>query len=566
MIPADRRRLQVRCGFASECGQRPDNQDFGAWRDDARGLIAAVADGVGGREGGRVAAETAVRGFLDACGGAPETLGLRQAGSRALEALNGWIHAQGRVDVRLAGMACTFTALMLRGRVGHVLHVGDSRIYRLDAAGCERLTQDHVYGRGEMAHGLLRAVGFEPSIKLDHLALGLKQHDRFLICTDGVHGFLSEAALARRLGERLAPDETARALVRAALDAGGTDNATALVIDVVDLPAADADELAGLAAALPIGPLPKAGDVLDGFRLEAALSDGRYSRVFRAAPEAGGAPVALKIPHPRIASDAASRLAFVREAWVAARTRSPFVGEVVELPPGRQTRLYTVMPFYEGETLERRLTRERIGLREGVAIAGRIARALDALHRAGVIHRDVKPENVILLADGGLKLIDLGVADAQGFPEFPESEAPGTPSYKAPELFAGARGDAASDLFALGVTVYRLFARGYPYGEAEAFAKPRFDAYRPLSRLRPDLPVWLDAVIARAVALKPAQRFGDVLEFAHELEAGLRLASPFPREKPPLIERDPVAFWKGTTWLLLAALALLLARWGLRGP
>lgn len=554
------------CGFASERGGRPDNQDFGGWREEGGRLVAAVADGVGGREGGRVAAETTVRGFLDAWGGLPATLGMQRAGSRALEALNDWVHAQGRVDPKLAGMACAFSALALRGRVGHVLHVGDTRVYRLDGRGCEQLTQDHVYGRGEMAHALLRAVGFEPSIKIEHLALGLKQHDRFLICSDGVHGELSVAALTRRMAERLAPRETAEALVRDALAAGGADNATALVIDIVDLPAVDADELSELAAALPILPLPKAGDVVDGFRLEGAISQGRYSLLFRAVPEAGGPAVALKFPHPRVASEAGSQLAFVREAWVAARTRSPFVGEVIELPPERRSRLYTVMPFYAGETLEQKLTRENIRLREGVAIAGRMARALDALHRVGVTHRDVKPENVILTEDGGLRLIDLGVAHAEGFADFSESEAPGTPSYKAPELFAGGRGDGLSDLFALGVTVYRMFGRDYPYGEAEAFARPRFEAYRSLSRLRPDLPGWLDAVIAKAVAVKPGQRYGDVLEFAQELEAGLRLAAPGVKQKPPLIERNPEAFWKGMAAVLAAALALLLARWGWRGP
>ena len=564
MSLADRRSLQVRCGFASQTGRRPDNQDFGAWLELSRHCVAAVADGVGGHKGGRVAAETAVRGFLDAYPALPETLGVRRAASRALEPLNGWIHAQGRTDSMLANMACTFSALVLTHRNAHVLHVGDSRVYRLDAGGLERLTEDHTAGRGDLSHILQRAIGFEPSLKLDHVALGLKQHDRFLLCTDGVHGALSDAALARRLGQRLPPPEAARDIVEAALAAGASDNATALVIDVVDLPAADAADLGQAAAALPILPLPKAGDAVDGFWLGEVVSDGRYSRLFRAAREEGGAPLALKFPHPRVASDATYRLAFVREAWVAARVRSPYVGEVIELPSGQQTRLYTVMPYYEGETLERRLVRERIGLGQGVAIATKIARALDALHRAGIAHRDVKPDNVLLLADGGLKLIDLGVATAKGLAEFPEADIPGTPSFMAPEMFAGAAGDEVSDLYALGVTVHRLFSRAYPYGEIEPFMRPRFEKYQPLSRVRPDLPAWLDAAIAKAVAVKPAQRYGDPIEFAHELEVGLRLAAPAPRSRPPLIERDPVLLWKSATWLLALALVLLLAHEALR--
>lgn len=92
---------------------------------------------------------------------------------------------------------------------------------------------------------------------------------------------------------------------------------------------------------------------------------------------------------------------------------------------------------------------------------------------------------------------------------------------------------------AFGVTLYRMFARGYSYGEIEPFQRPRFEGYRPLSLAREDLPPWLDAAVAKAVALHPAQRHGDALEFAYELETGLRLAAPAPRASPPLIERDP---------------------------
>jgi serine/threonine protein kinase len=315
-------------------------------------------------------------------------------------------------------------------------------------------------------------------------------------------------------------------------------------------------ELESEAADLPILPLPKPGDVVDGFMLGEIVSDGRYSRVFRGA-EGSGPMLALKFPHPRVAAENSYRLAFVREAWVSARVRSPFVGEVFELPRGRRSRLYSVMPFYEGETLEARLKRAPLSLKEGVGVAVRLARALDALHRVGVVHRDVKPDNVMLGADGSLRLVDLGVARAAAFDDFPEADAPGTPSFKAPELFEGKRGDEASDLYAMGVTVYRMYTQSYPYGEVEPFHMPRFERYAPLVVRRLDLPAWLDSVIARAVAVKPSQRFGDVIEFAHELEAGLRRARPLPGPRAPLYERNPLLVWKVVAFLF-AALSLAL--------
>lgn len=557
------RSLNLCFAIASEAGRRPDNQDFAAARvadDPLRPALAAVADGVGGRKGGRTAAELAVRSFVSDYWSLPETLDPRRAASRLLASVNSWIYAQGRVDPALAGMACTFSGLIFDRRTCHVLHVGDSRVYRYTDGHLERLTQDHVAGRGDYAHMLTRAVGFEDSLRLDYAAVGLQAHDRLLICTDGVFGPLDERSLKDILAQRSPPQDAARQLVDAALSAGGSDNATALVVDVIDLPPARREDLASLAAQLPIEDLPALGDVIDGYELKEILSDGRYSRLFRAREHNRTRDLALKFPHPRVASDAAYRSAFVREAWVAARVRSLFVGEIVELPPGRASRLYSVMPYYDGETLEQRLKREpRIGLAEGVSIATKISRGLVALHRSGIIHRDVKPDNIVLTKDGGLRLIDLGVALVPHLDDGHAEDIPGTPSYMAPELFQGAAGDEASDLYALGVAIYRLFSRAYPYGEVEPFSKPRFGAYAPLSKYRPDLPPWLDAALSRAVALEPSQRYGDVVEFALELENGALLAPPSKSAKRPFYERNPLLFWKLASAALLIALVLALA-------
>jgi serine/threonine protein phosphatase PrpC len=551
--------LEVRLGFASDKGPRPDNQDYVAAQlgsgdaFDPRGVVAAVADGVGGHRGGRQAAELTVRCFIDGYYAMPATLGVKRSAARALDAINRWIHEQGRQDAALAGMGCTFSCVLLSRRSAHVVHVGDSRVYRLTEGRLERLTEDHVLGRGDLAHVLRRAIGFEAFVQADHLDTPLRPHDRFLICSDGAHGALNDKSLLALLEDRAAPEETAARIVAAALRAGTNDNATALVIDVVELPLPGQDDLTSAMAALPILPPPEPGDAIDGFRVGEVLSKGHNSRLFRATD--AGRDVALKFPLPRAASEDAFRLAFAREAWVAARVRSRWIGEILDMPAGRQSRLYSVMPYYEGETLERRLARSPFSLTHGVRVAVLLARAVDALHRVGVIHRDIKPENVILDPDGAPRLIDLGVARVPGLEEFPAPEIPGTPSFMAPELFEErSRGDEASDIYALGVTVYRMFTGSYPYGEVEPFMKPRFGKYTPLSRARPDLPAWLDVALARAVSVDPARRFGDAVEFAHELEQGSRLAGRPPAARRSLLERDPAGFWR----LIAAALAIAL--------
>ncbi|MEH2564050.1 protein kinase domain-containing protein [Bradyrhizobium sp. AZCC 2289] len=565
MTIGSQRNLQVRVGFVSETGKRAANEDYvaaclgqtGAFNRD---IVAAVADGVGGHKGGREAAELTVRCFFDAYYSLPETLGVRRIASRALEAANSWIYQQGRVDSRLSGMSCAFSSMILSRRTCHVIHIGDTRAYRLSEGRLERLTKDHVAGRGDLAHLLNRAIGFEDFARVDYAAVGLRQHDRLLLCSDGVHGVLGDDRLQVLLDERASPEETARALVDAALAAGSNDNMTALVLDVVDLPPADRDELTHAIETLPILELPSSGDTIDDFVLDEMLSDGRYSRLFVAIDKRQNRKLVLKFPHPRVASEGSYRLAFVREAWVAARVRSLWIGEIIEVPAGRQTRLYSVMPFYEGETLEQRLNRSpQISLTEGIGIATKLARAVATLHRAGIIHRDIKPDNVILLTAGGLRLVDLGVARVPLLEDFPAQDIPGTASYMAPELFNGRTGDEYSDLYALGVTVYRMFTAAYPYGEIEPFSRPRFGKPVSLSRYRPDLPAWLDAVIGKALHVDPTQRFGDVIEFAHELENGAMWAKPAVAKRQALYDRNPLMFWKLLSASLIILVAILLA-------
>ena len=558
--------VRASVGFASKTGPRKANEDFagalsGAELPEPRQeVIAAIADGIGGAKGGRIAAETAVRGFLDGFCDLPETMEVQRAGAKIVSALNGWINTMGRQDPKLAGMGCTFTALVLRGRVAHLLHVGDTRAYRLSGDRMTCLTIDHVRqdstGR---SHTLNRALGVEAEVRLDYATQPVALHDRFLLCSDGVHGSLLEQSIADILRDRSAPEDTAGALVAAALQSGSTDNCTALVLDVVALPTAGSGDISAAILHLPVIPVPFRGETIDGFVLKALISEGRYSRLFGAEDEVQGGTVALKFPKPEIASVDAYRAAFVREAWVGTRVHSPWVGRVIELPPGRQTCLYTVMPLYQGEVLATRLSRSpALGLEEGRNIAVTLARAVAALHRAGIIHRDIKPDNVILEGGGSLKLIDLGVVRVPGLENFPPDEIPGTQAYMAPEMFAGEPGNEATDIYALGVTMFRAFTGEFPYGNVDATSPPRRSRPKDFSARRPDLPAWLPAALARAIAADPAKRFHDMTEFALEIEAGPARAPTAVQRPRTLYERAPLQVWQGVAALLAFALLVSL--------
>jgi serine/threonine protein phosphatase PrpC len=559
--------VKASAGFDSETGPRERNEDFAGvvfgleLPQPRRDVVAAIADGIGGAKGGRIAAETAVRGFLDGFCDLPETMEVRRASATVLNSLNRWIYSEGHRNAESAGMGCTFTALVLRGRIAHVLHVGDTRAYRLRGDRLACLTTDHVRevsGAGR-SNILSRALGVETEVRLDYAAQPVALHDRFLLCSDGVHGSLSPEAIADILRERSGSEDSAGALVKAALDAGSTDNCTALVLDVVDLPTAGSADIGAEVMELPLIPVPIDGETVDGFVLKVLMSDGRYTRLFGAADEVEGGEVALKFPKPQVAAVATYRAAFVREAWVGARVHSPWVGRTIVLPPGRQTCLYTVMPLYQGELLETRLARRPlVGLEEGRNIAIKLARGVAALHRAGIIHRDIKPDNVILEAEASLKLIDLGVVRVPGLEDFPPDDIPGTPAYMAPEMFAGEPGNEATDVYALGVTMFRAFTGEYPYGNVDATSRSRRDRPKALADLRPDLPAWLQAALTRALAADPSNRFRDMMEFAVEMEEGPARAPHGTGGSQTLYQRYPVRVWQGLAALLAFALALSL--------
>ena len=189
----------------------------------------------------------------------------------------------------------------------------------------------------------------------------------------------------------------------------------------------------------------------------------------------------------------------------------------------------------------------------------RLTRAVAALHRLEVVHRDIKPENVMLTKDGGLKLIDLGVARLPRVEDFHGDEIPGTPGFMAPEQFEGHAGDALTDQFALGVTLYRWLTGQWPYGEIEAFQRPRFGRPQPPSRHRPEIPSWLDDAIVTAIQPNPDARFGDVIELLRTLEGGGPLLRVARLKGRPLIERDPERFWQIVSLLLAIALIVSLA-------
>jgi hypothetical protein len=408
------------------------------------------------------------------------------------------------------------------------------------------LTQDHAFDHPDMRSRLTRAIGLDDQVRVDYAQGDVRVGDCFVLSSDGVHGVLKAqqvAALARQGNAAQASE----ALVQAALAAGTRDNATALVIRVIGLDARQLDDELGDVRRLAPPPALKVGDTLDGYVITALVADTGVHLLYQARHPVTRALVALKTLHPSRASDPQERAMLAHEAWlglrVSARGESGFVR--VHERSEDASALYTVFDWHGGRTLEQmRKSGQRGAVGEVVAAAIQVTKALGRLHRHGVVHRDIKPGNLHLGDDGRWRILDLGVALSGREGAAQRELHAGTPSYINPEQWEGAGADAASDLFALGVTLYQWLSGRLPYGEIEPYQPARYrrDPVA-LSRIRPDVPMWLDHLVRKAVARDPRQRF----ETAEELLLALERGASRPVAAPsatPLLHRDPAALLK----------------------
>jgi serine/threonine protein phosphatase PrpC len=545
--------FEVDIGYASARGPREDNEDFAAVvrpapHDEARGLIAAVADGVSSGGQGRLAAQTTVMSLLQDFHGVPETWDTTVALDRLIGAQNAWLAGHNRRRSGEGTAMSTLTALVLRGHSYTLAHVGDTRAWLLREGDCIQLSQDHSFDHPDLRHALSRAIGLDDHVRVDYSQGELHRGDVFVLTTDGVHGVLRRRELAARAREGSA-QAASEALVQAALNAGSRDNATALVIRVAGLAAGRLEDLLLRGRQLPVPAKLRVGDVLDGYTITAVLADNGVHRLYQARSAATQALVAIKTLHEARASDPEERAMLAHEAWLGSRVARDGQGGLVRVHELEEpSAFYVVYDWHSGQTLEQLIADgRRLDVSEVVDAGRAVLRPLGRLHRQGVIHRDIKPANLHRGDDGQWRLLDLGVAVSGREPEALRSLHAGTPSYINPEQWLPddpARADAGSDLYALGVTLYQALTGRLPYGEIEPYQLARFrhDPRAP-SQVRPDVPIWLDHVLLKAVARDPKLRFETAEEFALVLERGA--SRPLPAHgTTPLVARDPAALWK----------------------
>jgi eukaryotic-like serine/threonine-protein kinase len=288
-----------------------------------------------------------------------------------------------------------------------------------------------------------------------------------------------------------------------------------------------------------------AGDLIAGrYELLELIGRGGMSSVWKAHDRLLDRTVAIKVLHEQFTRDEEYVERFRREARSVAQLSHPNIVTVIDRGEegGRQ---YIVFEYVEGENLKQVIERSGpLPVRDALLLALQMARALGFAHDRGLIHRDVKPQNVLLNEDGQAKMTDFGIArsvDVEGMTI--TGTVLGTSEYIAPEQARGQRVDALTDVYSLGVVLYELLTGGVPFqGEnfvAVALRHVNEPAPSVLER-RPDCPPRVGMAIERAMAKRPETRFQSMDELVTELEACLAELDPI-SEEATMISRRPIA-------------------------
>jgi serine/threonine protein phosphatase PrpC len=569
------RELKISVGQFSDKGAKETNQDFhGVLIPEEpllglKGISVVLADGISTSKVSRVAAESAVKGFLTDYYCTSESWSVRTSAQRVLEATNSWLHSQTRSQYAYdkdRGYVCTLSAMVIKSTTAHLFHIGDSRIYRLSGSTLEQLTNDHRIVISSQQSYLGRALGVNPQIEIDYQMLRVEPGDVFVLATDGIYEHLSARRIAKAVNDgRTDLDAAAKAIVDQAFEAGSTDNLTVQIVRVDEVPDGGAAEVFAQATELPLPPLLEARQVFDGYRIVRELHGSSRSHIYLAVDIETDAVVTIKIPSIDLRDDPAYLKRFMMEEWVARRIDSPHVLKPCLLQRKRNF-LYVTTEYIDGQTLTQwMIDNPRPGLETVRDIVEQIAKGLRAFHRKEMLHQDVRPANIMIDATGTVKIIDFGSTKITGVVEAEPSgmrdDILGTQQYTAPEYFLGERATMRSDLFSLGVITYQMLTGKLPYGAqiAQARTRSQFNklVYRPASHGDRDIPQWIDGTLEKAVHPNPLKRYDSFSEFLFDLRHPN--ANYVSTSSTPLIERNPLLFWKSTTVVLALALVVLLA-------
>jgi serine/threonine-protein kinase len=301
-----------------------------------------------------------------------------------------------------------------------------------------------------------------------------------------------------------------------------------------------------------------AGSVLDGFTIVEAIGHGAFSDVYLAT-DPSDRRVVMKLPHEAILADVNSFDRFRREMQIAKTLDHPGIQRSLDIG-GDRSRPYLVLEYIDGESLRAILARQgRLDVDKAIDLARQLAAAMAYAHGRSVYHRDLKPENLLVTPDGRLVVTDFGIALMAGARRLTYrwfTSAVGTPDYMAPEQVQGKRGDARTDVYAIGVILFEMLAGRVPWegdNPLSVMSQHLSAAVPPLHAINPAVPAPIEGIIRKSLRKDPDERYPDAGALLHDLESwhDLDITQFVFAEEAPLRPDS-----KGRLWLVVAGISI----------
>lgn len=578
--------MQLKVARISDKGPvRPVNQDVLAfWEPEVveerrdRGALALIADGVGGMERGEVAAKLAADAAVQAFRAARPGTSLNGVLWQIINGANLAVYDGGNGEGR---MQTTLTAVVFRNDQIGVGHVGDCRAYHIHHGTAKALTTDHTFvafheriglfnaptnGNSPLRGGLTRCLGKDPIATIDFAYASVETGDHIVLCCDGVHAFINEGELAE-IVTHAPPEEACQTLINLCITRGTQDNVSILICRIDRVQHVDyyrgtpvyREEKPKMGHELEVG------DVLDDrFEVQEVISRSGMASIFKALDRTSSTQVALKVPFMQYESDMAFFSRFQREEEIGRSLDHPFILKIVNVDQEKKSRPYIAMELLKGKTLDEVMRHERpMSVSKAMALVANLCDALAYMHEKEIVHRDMKPANIMVCEDGTLRIMDFGIAKAAGmrrvtFTGF--SPAMGTPDYMAPEQVKGRRGDHRTDIYAVGAILYEMVTGHTPFEGQNPFmimqARLTGDPEAP-TNFHKDITNQLEEIILHAMEREPRNRYGSAKEMADELRHSDRviLTGRVERLQAPKIGRVRWNFVR--FWLLLALIPIV---------
>jgi len=519
----------------------------------SKGIAIAIADGMSSSEGGKQASEVCVKGFLTDYYATPESWTVQKSATKIIGALNQWLFSQGQLRYESArGMVTTFTGLVIKSTTAHVFHVGDSRLYLYREGQLEQLTRDHRVWVSKDRDFLSRAMGIDAHVDVDYKSFAVEPDDIFLFVTDGISGHLTDTRLTQLIKEHHEDlQATSNLILEESLHNGSTDNVTCQLLKVLNLPTQTEDDILKQITDLPFPPYLSAGMKIDNYEILRELHATKRSEVFLAKDTDTQQHVILKTPSENYKDEPAYLDGFLLEEWVGKRINNTHVLKVLDTPKRRF--LYNISEYVKGQSLRQWIEdHPQTHINKAREFLQQIAEGLRAFHRMEMIHLDLKPDNILLDEEEILHIIDFGSTRVAGAMEintsFDKTIPQGTVNYSAPESLQGVCSN-KSDIFSFGVIAYELLTGELPYGDSDKVRPANKLHYISATNHNEHIQDWVDGALKKAVQPDPLKRYDTISEFLYDLAHPNKKFTD--KEQKPLIERNPLAFWKALTGVLL---------------